>query len=180
YLHTLFEQDTNAGKKYHDLQVQLYAEFEPRLLLPFLHSSQYYNLNKAYDVCTRLNLVKEKVYLLSQMGNAKEALTLIINDLKNMKVAMEFVMSHNDDDLWNELINQSLHNPDMIGVPLDHTMGDIHSMQVINRIPKDMPVPLLRDRLVKVITDYKTEASPREGCNNILKVCVSAKDRSWH
>ncbi|XP_024534538.1 vacuolar protein sorting-associated protein 41 homolog [Selaginella moellendorffii] len=169
YLHTLFERDTNAGRKYHDLQVELYAEFEPRLLLPFLRSSQYYSLNKAYDVCTRLNLAREKVYLLGQMGNAKEALALIINELKSMQAAVEFVTSRNDDDLWNELINQSLHNPDMIGALLDHTVGNIDPMQVINRIPKDMPVPRLRDRLVKVITDYKTETSLRGGCNNILK-----------
>lgn len=28
----------------------------------------------------------------------------------------------------------------------------------------------LRDRLVKIITDYRTETSLRHGCNDILKV----------
>jgi hypothetical protein len=46
YLHGLFEKDPNAGKEYHGLQVELYADYEPRLLLPFLRSSHHYNLDK--------------------------------------------------------------------------------------------------------------------------------------
>ena len=30
----------------------------------------------------------------------------------------------------------------------------------------------LRDRLVKIITDYRTETSLRHGCNDILKVLL--------
>lgn len=52
YLHALFETDPNAGEEFHGLQVELYAEYEPRLLLPFLRSSQHYSLDKAYEICT--------------------------------------------------------------------------------------------------------------------------------
>ncbi|EFJ13380.1 hypothetical protein SELMODRAFT_424584 [Selaginella moellendorffii] len=127
----MFEQDTNAGKKYHDLQVQLYAEFEPRLLPPFL-------IAVSITILTRhMMFAVEFVMMIYGMSLSTRACTI---------------------QIWS------------IGTLLDHTMGNIHSMQVINRIPKDMPVPRLRDRLVKVIMDYKTEALLREGCNNILKL----------
>lgn len=32
------------------------------------------------------------------------------------------------------------------------------------------PLSRLRDRLVKIVTDYRTETSLRHGCNDILKV----------
>ena len=65
-----------------EYQVRLYAEFEPTRLFDFLRSSNYYNLEKAYKVCSKNDaLVPETVFLLGQMGNNKEALNLIIEKL---------------------------------------------------------------------------------------------------
>ncbi|KAF0912218.1 hypothetical protein E2562_013172 [Oryza meyeriana var. granulata] len=49
YLHALFETDMNAGKDFHDMQVELYAEYEPRMLTPFLRTSQHYRLDKVIN-----------------------------------------------------------------------------------------------------------------------------------
>uniref|UniRef100_A0A804UBZ1 Uncharacterized protein n=1 Tax=Zea mays TaxID=4577 RepID=A0A804UBZ1_MAIZE len=46
YLHALFEIDIHAGKDFHDMQVELYADYETRMLLPFLLTSQHYRLDK--------------------------------------------------------------------------------------------------------------------------------------
>ncbi|KAJ8485596.1 hypothetical protein OPV22_018081 [Ensete ventricosum] len=46
YLHSLFEIDLQAGKEFHDLQVELYEEYEPKMILPFLGSSQHIRLDK--------------------------------------------------------------------------------------------------------------------------------------
>lgn len=43
------------------LQVQLYAEFQPEALLPFLTASQSYSLEPALAVCERHGLVPEQV-----------------------------------------------------------------------------------------------------------------------
>lgn len=173
YLHELFEKDPNAGKDFHDLQVELYAEYEPRLLLPFLRSSHYYSLDKAYDVCTRRSFTRERVFILGRMGNSQEALSLIITKLKDIQEAIEFVAAQHDDDLWEELITQSLSNPQMIGALLEHTVGNIDPLHLILKVPHGMHIPQLRDRLVRIITDYRTETSLRRGCNDILKAdCV--------
>jgi hypothetical protein len=121
YLHGLFEKDPNVGKDYHGLQVELYADYEPRLLLPFLQSSQHYTLDKAYEVCTKRGLTKERVFILGRMGNSRKALALIVNELQDMQQAVSFVQSQADEELWEELINQSMHNPAMVWSTLRHS-----------------------------------------------------------
>lgn len=174
YLHALFETDPHAGKDFHGLQVELYAEYEPRLLLPFLRNSQHYSLDKAYEICTKTGLIKEEVFILGRMGNSREALALIINKLGDMEQAIEFVTMQHDDELWEELIKQSLSNPEMVGMLLEHTVGNLDPLHIVNMIPNGLQIPRLRDRLVKIVTDYRTETSLRHGCNDILKAdCVN-------
>ncbi|KAG6469839.1 vacuolar protein sorting-associated protein 41 homolog [Zingiber officinale] len=174
YLHALFEIDPQAGKDFHDLQVELYAEYEPKMLLLFLRSSQHYRLEKAYEICMKKELVREQVFILGRMGNAKQALAVIINKLEDMEEAVEFVTVQHDDDLWEELIKQCLRKPDMIGMLLEHTVGNLDPLYIVKKVPDGLEIPRLRDRLVKIVTDYRTETSLRHGCNDILKTdCIN-------
>ncbi|KAE8691820.1 Vacuolar protein sorting-associated protein 41-like protein [Hibiscus syriacus] len=109
YLHSLFEVNPHAGKEFHDMQVELYVEYDPKMLLPFLRGSQHYTLEKAYEICARKDLLREQVFILGRMGNSKQALAVIINELGDIEEAVEFVTMQHDDDLWEELIHQCLH-----------------------------------------------------------------------
>jgi hypothetical protein len=174
YLHSLFEVNPHAGKDYHDMQVELYADYDPKMLLPFLRSSQHYKLEKAYDICVKRDLLREQVFILGRMGNTKQALAVLINQLGDMEEAVEFVTMQHDDDLWEELIKQCLHKPEMVGMLLEHTVGNLDPLYIVNMVPTGLEIPRLRDRLVKIITDYRTETSLRHGCNDILKAdCVN-------
>eukprot|EP00262_Sarcandra_glabra_P009102 TRINITY_DN2309_c2_g1_i1.p1 TRINITY_DN2309_c2_g1~~TRINITY_DN2309_c2_g1_i1.p1 ORF type:complete len:953 (+),score=199.24 TRINITY_DN2309_c2_g1_i1:130-2988(+) len=174
YLHSLFESSPDAGKDFHDIQVELYADYEPRMLLPFLRSSQHYKLEKAYEICIRRDLLREQVFILGRMGNSKHALSVIINKLEDIEEAIEFVTTQHDDELWEELIKQCLRKPEMVGVLLEHTVGNLDPLYIVNMVPNGLQIPRLRDRLVKIITDYRTETSLRHGCNDILKAdCVN-------
>ncbi|OAY38116.1 vacuolar protein sorting-associated protein 41 homolog [Manihot esculenta] len=174
YLHSLFEANSHAGKEFHDMQVELYADYDPKMLLPFLRSSQHYTLEKAYDICVKRDLLREQVFILGRMGNSKKALAIIINKLGDIEEAVEFVTMQHDDELWDELIKQCLHKPEMVGVLLEHTVGNLDPLYIVNMVPNGMEIPRLRDCLVKIITDYRTETSLRHGCNDILKAdCVN-------
>ncbi|XP_059645373.1 vacuolar protein sorting-associated protein 41 homolog [Cornus florida] len=174
YLHSLFEANPHAGRDFHDMQVELYADYDPKMLLPFLRSSQHYTLEKAYEICVRKNLVREQVFVLGRMGNSKQALSVIINKLGNIEEAIEFVGMQHDDELWEELINECIHKPEMVGVLLEHTVGNLDPLYIVNIVPNGLEIPRLRDRLVKIITDYRTETSLRHGCNDILKAdCIN-------
>ncbi|CAL5212206.1 unnamed protein product [Lathyrus oleraceus] len=174
YLHSLFEVNPHAGKDFHDMQVELYADYDPKMLLPFLRSSQHYTLEKAYEICIKRDLMREQVFILGRMGNAKKALAVIINKLGDIEEAVEFVTMQHDDELWEELIKQCLHKPEMVGILLEHTVGNLDPLYIVNKVPNGLEIPRLRDRLVKIITDYRTETSLRHGCNDILKAdCVN-------
>ncbi|KAG5602821.1 hypothetical protein H5410_034191 [Solanum commersonii] len=103
------------------------------------------------------------------MGNTKQALAVIINRLGDIEEAIEFVSIQQDDELWEELIKQSFHKPEMVGVLLEHTVGNLDPLYIVNMLPNDLEIPRLRDRMVKIVTDYRTETSLRHGCNDILK-----------
>ncbi|RYR74606.1 hypothetical protein Ahy_A02g009329 isoform H [Arachis hypogaea] len=139
--------------------VELYADYDPKMLLPFLHSSQHYTLEKAYEICTKKELLKEQVFILGRMRNSKQALAVIINKLGDIKEAVEFVTMQNDYELWEELIKQCIDKPEMV----------YHDNWIVH-----LNMGMLRDRLVKIITDYMTETLLRHGCNDILKAdCVN-------
>lgn len=50
----------------------------------FLVSSQSYPLEEAHELCKRKGLVREQVFVLGRMGNAREALDLIISRLADV------------------------------------------------------------------------------------------------
>lgn len=136
YLHALFLKDPQAGKKYHEMQVSLYAEFDVKMLLNFLKNSSDYKLDEALKICENKKLYPEIVFILGKMGNTKQGLQLLIEKIGDVKAvsqkrillyfclitlsfiskkkAIEFVESHNDDDLWEDLINHSIHDPQFI------------------------------------------------------------------
>ncbi|AQK65345.1 Vacuolar protein sorting-associated protein 41-like protein [Zea mays] len=129
YLHALFEIDIHAGKDFHDMQVELYADYETRMLLPFLLTSQHYRLDKAYEIFAQKEL------------------------------AVEFVTEQHDDELWEELIRQCLQKPEMVGNLLEHTVGNLDPLYIVSLVPDGLEIPRLQDRLVKIVTDYRTETS---------------------
>ncbi|XP_020616436.1 vacuolar protein sorting-associated protein 41 homolog [Orbicella faveolata] len=168
YLDTLFVKDPQAGMDYHELQIPLYAEFDRPKLLTFLRNSNYYPLQKALNECEQRRLVPEMVFLLSRMGNNKQALQLIIQEENDVEKAIEFAKEQDDEDLWDDLINYSLDKPEFITGLLQNIGTHVDPIKLIQRIPEGMKIPGLRDSLVKILQDFNLQISLREGCKKIL------------
>ncbi|KAI0227033.1 Vacuolar protein sorting-associated protein 41 [Lamellibrachia satsuma] len=168
YLDLLFKKDPHTGQEFHALQVELYAEFDRLKLLPFLRSSNYYPLQKALDVCQQRSLIPEMVFLLGRMGNTKQALHLITNDLRDVNAAIDFCKEHNDTELWNDLISYSIDKPSFITGLLQNIGTHVDPIVLIQQIRAGMEIPGLRDSLVKILQDYNLQMSLREGCKKIL------------
>ena len=45
------------------------------------------------------------------MGNTKQALKLITNELHDVQQAIDFCKEHNDRELWEDLIDDSIDKP---------------------------------------------------------------------
>ena len=51
---------------------------------------------------------------------------------------------------------------------MDNIGGYVNPLRLLQRIPNGMSVEGLRDRLVHIIADFRTQTSLRQGCNTIL------------
>ncbi len=64
--------------------MELYADYDRARLMGFLVASQAYGLEAAQQLCEARGLVPEQVFVLGRMGNAREALALIISRLADI------------------------------------------------------------------------------------------------
>jgi hypothetical protein len=99
------------------VQVELYAEYQPDQLLPFLQSSKQFNKEAALQVCRERQLVREQVFILGRLSRASEALQLIIGTLHDLPQAIAFVSNHGE--LWDELLQEVVKDPELTGELLD-------------------------------------------------------------
>lgn len=168
YLDKLFIKNKEFGEKHHGLLVKLYAEHDQNRLLAFLKSSNNYPLEEALEICQQRNFIEEEIFLLGRMGNTKEALKQITQELKDIKKAVEFCKDHDDKELWEDLINYSLDKPNFIKFLLENIGTHVDPIMLIQGIKNDLQIEGLRDSLVKILQDYHLQVSLREGCNKIL------------
>lgn len=56
------------------------------------------------------------------MGNASLALSLLTEHESSVTRAIEFCKDQNDADLWDELINKSIHKPGMLDSVLSQSI----------------------------------------------------------
>lgn len=168
YLHALFMKDKQLGQNFHDLQVELYAEYQRARLLPFLRNSNYYQLEKAFIICEDRDYTEEMVFLLGRMGNSKKALMLIIERLEDINKAIDFAKEEHDEDLWDDLITHCLDKPLFIKELLFNIGTHVDPKKLIKRIPPGLKIPNLRDALVKILQDFNLQVSLHEGCKTIL------------
>jgi len=119
------------------------------------------------------NFYREMVYIQGRMGNNKKGLKLLIDHIGDVKQAIDFIETQNDQDLWEDLIDYSMQRPKFVSDLLEHIGAYVDPLRLVKRIPEGMNIEKLRDRLVKIISDYNLQMSLREGCMNVLKAdCV--------
>ncbi|CDS11660.1 hypothetical protein LRAMOSA03923 [Lichtheimia ramosa] len=168
YLDALFDRDRHIGYEFHNMQIELYADYDYPKLIEFLRASHYVSLEKAYKICEEKDLVPEMVFILGRMGDNKKALMLIIERLDDVQRAIDFAKEQKDDDLWEDLLTYSMDKPNFIRGLLENVGTDIEPLRLIKRIPDQLEIPGLKDALLKILQDYNLQMSLHEGCEKIL------------
>ena len=106
--------EPNLSKTFHNIQVELYAEYDRPKLLNFLRNSLYVVLSHALKIAQERNLIPEMIYILEKMGQFEKALKLILYYNKDINEAIEFCKRNNEKDLWEDLIKFSLDKPNYV------------------------------------------------------------------
>lgn len=180
YLHQLFLDDPLGGQKYHGDQVELYAMYLPSFLLRFLKQSNFYILEKALEVCERFQMDREMVFLLGRTGDTLRALGILVDRLKDWEAALSFVEEHQDPRLWRELVVSSLGYPEFVAGLLDHvgTTQFVDAGFLIEKLPQSMEISGLRDKMLRIVSDYALEVRLRSSTKRILASdCVELLQR---
>lgn len=140
--------------------INLYAKYDRDKMLPLLKRSWTYPLQDAYELC-KINLFfHEMVYLLDRMGNTNEALEIILKNIENVRMAIDFCCEHDDIELWEYLINESFAKPEIIKLLMDGISGySIDPQMLIDRLHLGQEIPELKSALVKMLTGYSLQVS---------------------
>lgn len=168
YLRQLFDTPGFITTPLEDELVKLYTEFDPSNLLPILQKFKNYNIEIAIQLCESKNLVKELVFLYSEIGQNKKALDLIIKDLKDPQHAIKFASSLGDSDLFEHLIEYSSDKPPFIKLLIiEAGYNKIDPKKIISRVPNGTEIENLRQTLITITSNNNSELFIH---NKILKI----------
>ena len=168
YLDALRDKDREESKRYHGKLVSLYADYDQKKLMPFLNSSDYYDMRDALEACMRRGMTRESIFILARMGDTRQALQLIIAELSNIDEAIEFCKEHDDPDLWDDLIEYSIDKPLFIHRLLLNIGTHVDPRVLISRIQPGLQIPALRESLATIVHDYHLQLTLQEGCKRIV------------
>ncbi|QID83424.1 Vacuolar protein sorting-associated protein 41 [Saccharomyces pastorianus] len=154
---------------YENQLIELYSEYDPQSLLPFLQKHSNYNVETAIEVCSsKPGLYNELIYLWGKIGETKKALSLIIDELQNPQLAIDFVRNWGDSDLWEFMINYSLDKPNFTRAIL--TCSDETSeiyLKVIRGMSNDLKIDNLQDIIRHIVQENSLSLKVRD---NILVI----------
>ncbi|KAG1698919.1 hypothetical protein DVH05_014298 [Phytophthora capsici] len=169
-LHRLGEYNSEIYSALHEKQVALYTEFAPDFLLKFLQSSNFVPLEKAYKYCSEHTppLWDTMIYILGRMGQHKKALDLILTQRGDINQAIQFVQDH-DEGLWDYLIDLSLSSKDNVEELLKFaSQHKIDPIKLIRKIPDDMKIENLKQKLIAIIANYRVQQNLCVGSRKVF------------
>lgn len=169
YLEQISLADPIACAPFENNLIELYARFNKVALLQFLKTKSNYDVEEAIEFCSKEEgLSNELIYLWGKIGENKKALSLIIDDLNDPHLAIEFVKNWGDSDLWEFMIGYSMDKPKFVKALLDSPdeFGKAY-LEVIRAMPDNMEVDGLQQTLSRISKDNVLNLLVRM---NILKI----------
>lgn len=170
YLHAVFRMDADHAPKYHNQLLRLYVEHgREGMLFSFLKTSTHYSLDRALQEMggpkglKQGYLARERVYVLSAMGDLNSAMNILLDELGDTFAAIEFASDHGDTVLWERLIEHARTHADTLAALLDSPAGGkVDPVRLVPLLNSEMRIPHLRDRLQRILVDAALERALRE------------------
>ncbi|PXF46572.1 Vacuolar protein sorting-associated protein 41-like [Gracilariopsis chorda] len=170
YLHAVFRLDPEQAPKYHNQLLKLYVQHgSPGLLFNFLRTSSHYSLDRALEEMGGPKgfkpgqLARERVYVLSTMGDLNSSMDILLSELGDTFAAIEFASDHGDAILWERLIEHAKTHADTLAALLDSPAGGkVDPVRLVPLLNSEMRIPHLRDRLHRILVDAALERALRE------------------
>lgn len=170
YLHATFRIDPDQAPQYHNQLLKLYVDYGGSgMLFNFLRTSKHYTLDRALREMggpkgfRKEHLANERVFVLSGMGDLNSAMDILLDELGDTFVAIEFASDHGDKLLWERLIDHARTHADTLAALLDSPAGGkVDPVRLVPLLTVEMRIPNLRDRLHRILVDAALERALRE------------------
>ena len=135
--------------------------------------SPHYPLEMALEVCKATGVVEGQVYVLGRLGNHKEALKIMLEEMRDVKGAVEFVRTcRGSVELWLELLARVVQTPEMVESLLQYVSASplgfgLDTVELVRQLPDSMGhgVGKLRHSLVGLL---RQAANERELTNDAV------------
>ena len=180
YLAELHQADGPSAAPFGGLAVELTGVWAPQSLMGLLASSTSYPLEVALQTAAQAGLVREQVFVLGRMGDARRALALILDAMGDVDQALEFVQAQGDTRLWDELIRRAGAAPQLAGALLERIGSSADARPLITALLPGARIERLRERLVKMLTDVRALSALWQGCAACLRADVVAGSRAMY
>jgi len=122
----------------------------------------------------RHSFYPELVYLLSQTGQTKRALNLIITRLDDVSLAISFAKEQDDPELWDDLLEYSMDKPVFIRGLLEEAGTSLDPVRLVRAIPEGLHVEGLKGGVVRMVREFELQGSISEGVARVLRGEVNA------
>lgn len=139
--------------------------------LNFLKICKYAPYDEAIIACDKRNppLFHEKAYALSRIHNTKEALRIYVQEIGDIRQALEFVVA-TDKNLWPELVELCLHSDELLASVLDHVgYYGLNPSILSQKLSGTMRVDGLQRKFMKVMSLYSFQMMLHDRTKNILQ-----------
>ncbi len=184
YLHEVFVRDARVAASFHNMQIELYADHNPLLLLPFLRKSSEYSPDIAFKLCKARDFIPEQVFLLGRLGNVSEALLLLLRRMRDVKAAVEFCLEQQDTQLWDTLITSCFDDAALIPSLLDCIGVHPQPLRVVSRIPLGVEIAGLKEKVSLLPPLSRPVTNAPAGCEHCARppppVCRRVELHSHH
>lgn len=108
FLREMFLLNPESTKQNHDRQVDLFSQFDRKLLVKFLREASGYDPSEALKVvrasATKYKeLIEAEAVLLWKCGKFQEAINLLLNESEDITTAVKFGSTVSDPNLWTSI-----------------------------------------------------------------------------
>ncbi|GMM55351.1 Vps41 protein [Maudiozyma humilis] len=155
--------------KYENDMINLLSRFDKGPLLEFLQSKTHYDVEKAIQICSSQNdLYYELIYLWGRIGETKKALSIIVNKLNDPSLAIDYIKSWGDVDLWDFLIEYTVDKPNFVDKLLNSYsyLGDKYA-NVVAGLNDNLRVEEVSSSIIHTLQETDRSYQVNE---NILKI----------
>ncbi|KAH3684079.1 hypothetical protein WICPIJ_004954 [Wickerhamomyces pijperi] len=169
YLEKLLHVDPALTQPFETLIFYLYATHNSQNLLSFLKKHRHYNIQEAITTLQNNKQYSELVYLLGRVGQTREAMSLLINEMDDPTEALHFAREENSKDLWDMFIDHGITKPNFIKVIIQYT-GILFDTSLLKRIPEGVEIDGLQSSLVRIMTDNFCDLTIQQTILKILEI----------